>query len=130
MQIILIDCMIFFATITRCYNICVNTFLAQLDSRILCLQNAFLWTVILMALCVELMDTFCLWIISENIFFLFLFLVTLCLVVAVLPCIGWIPIHYNFDRPVHEVLVLKISLKFVCIIWMALSLRVNWNLTT
>ena len=34
------------------------SFLAQLDSGILCLQNAFLWPMILVALSLELTDIF------------------------------------------------------------------------
>ena len=60
--VILIDCIIFlspFADVTRMSMSRITvSFLAQLDSGILCLQNAFLWPMILVALSLELTDIF------------------------------------------------------------------------
>ena len=56
----LIDRMIFlspFLDVTR-MSMSPISFLAQLDSGILCLQNAFLWPMILVALSLELTDIF------------------------------------------------------------------------
>ena len=95
---------VFSVIITRCYedSILTVSFLAQLDSGILCPYNAFLLPIISLALSLELSDTFfcrfCL-----NRFpvcfnpFVLLFLVTPCLiVVAVQPCMDWIPIFIFF----------------------------------
>ena len=58
--IILIDCMVFLSPFLYITKMSMSTvsFLAQLDSGILCLQNAFLWPVIEMALILELTDVF------------------------------------------------------------------------
>ena len=48
--VILIDCMIFFVTIPRCYK---DVYGNSLDSGILSLYNAFLWPIIEMALNLE-----------------------------------------------------------------------------
>ena len=70
------------------------SFLAQLDSRIQCLQKALLWPMISMMLSLELLTPviFGFFVISYlNTFHLFLFLfVTQCLAVAVQPYVEWI----------------------------------------
>ena len=58
--VILIDCMIFlspFLDVTRMPMSTVS-FLAQVGSGISCLQNAFLWPIVLLALILELTDIF------------------------------------------------------------------------
>ena len=101
LHVILIDCLIFlspFIDVTR-MPMSTISLLAQLEfsaSRILYLQNAFLCPVIQMALSLELTDIYCRFFLNRcpvyvNLFVL-LFLATLCLVVAVQPCMEWIPI--------------------------------------
>ena len=76
------------------------SFLAQLDSGILCLENVFIWPMILVALSLELADIFnCMLLLSRfpvcrNLFVL-LFLETPFLVVAVQPFMEWIAIKKN-----------------------------------
>ena len=57
---LLIDCMIFlslFLVVTRMF-MSTASFLAQLDSGIICLYNAFLWSMILVVLSLELTEIF------------------------------------------------------------------------
>ena len=60
--VILIDCIIFLSPLADVTRMSMSritvSFLAQLDSGILCLQNAFLWPMILVALSLELTDIF------------------------------------------------------------------------
>ena len=60
--VILIDCIIFLSPLADVTRMSMSritvSFLAQLDSGILCLQNTFLWPMILVALSLELTDIF------------------------------------------------------------------------
>ena len=58
--VIMIDCMIFLSPFLDVRRISMSTvsFLAMLDSGILCLMNAFLWPMILVTLSLELTDIF------------------------------------------------------------------------
>ena len=91
---ILIDCMIFLSPIVDVTWMSMPTvsFLAQLDSRILCLYNAFLWTMTLVALRLELTDIF------NCRFFLNRFPICcnpFVLLFLVQPCVEWITIKKN-----------------------------------
>ena len=91
--VILIDCMIFLSPFLDVTRMSMSTvpFLAQLDSGILGLWNAFLCPMILVALSLELTDIFncrfflIRFLVCFNLFVL-LFLVIPCLVVTVRPC--------------------------------------------
>ena len=105
---ILIDCMIFLSPIVDVTWMSMPTvsFLTQLDSGILCLYNAFLWTMTLVALHLELTDTFnCRFFLNRFPIccnpFVLLFLVTPCPVVAVQLCMEWITIKKKNHHHQH-----------------------------
>ena len=85
---ILRDSMIFQSPLVDVIGMSMSTvsFLSQPDSRFLSLQNAFLWSVIQMALSLERIDTFYYWAPSKQLFCtLFIFFVFSC---NPMPCSG------------------------------------------
>ena len=74
-----------------CDDFYVNSFfLAQLDSGILCLQNAFPFPMINMALSLEVIDTFYLWVLSDSFSICFSSFFLLC---KSLSCSGFSALH-------------------------------------
>ena len=89
--IILIGYMIFLLPFlgVMIMSLSIVSFLTQLDSGILCLQTAFIWSIVQMALSLKLIDTFIFGFFLNSFpmcFSIFSFLVSPCLLVAVQSC--------------------------------------------
>ena len=100
----------FSATILRCYKVYVNRFLCR-TARFWNSLNVLLWPMILVALSLELPEIFnCRFFLNRfpvwfNLFVLD-FLVTACLVVAVQPCMEWIPIKNILSKYIEDLYVI------------------------
>ena len=117
--LICLGCMIFWSLFLHIIRMSMPTvsYLALLDSGILCFQNVFLWPMTWMALSLELVDTFNDLVLSNQLFcMLSLFLCTHCLAVVAQSYVELMPIKKNlttYSRLQHSTVALAYFKSFV-----------------